>query len=118
MVSSSMEMTVMMRLRLGPPTADAKSSLAPAPWNDAGGRLKLPGEGSPDRQLDAAHVLRPEPRGNSEIYSLGASGPQRSGTGQQNVLSSHCGRQASAATPSASPGSGQGEARHGIEWEN
>jgi len=33
-------------------------------------------EGAPDRQLDAVHaqVLRPEPRGNSEIHLLGASG--------------------------------------------
>lgn len=39
-------------------------------------RLERPGEGAPDRQLDAAHtqVLRPEPRGNSEIHLLGASG--------------------------------------------
>jgi hypothetical protein len=44
--------------------------------NDTFGRLERAGEGAPGRQLDAAHgqVLRPEPRGNSEIHLLGASG--------------------------------------------
>jgi len=39
------------------------------------------------------------------------SAPQRSGTRQQNVSLYHSGRQASASTPSASPGSGQGRSR-------
>jgi hypothetical protein len=37
--------------------------------------------------------------------------PRRSGTPQQNVFPYHSGRQASASTPSASPGSGQGRSR-------
>jgi hypothetical protein len=38
-------------------------------------------EGASDRRLDAAHaqVLRPEPRGNSEIHLLGASGTNDQG---------------------------------------
>src|SRR5271167_3044281 len=47
-------------------------------------------------------------RGNSEIHSLDEPAAQRSGTRQQNVFLYHSGRQASAATPSASPGPGQG----------
>jgi hypothetical protein len=37
--------------------------------------------------------------------------PRRTGTPQQNVFPYHSGRQASASTPSASPGSGQGRSR-------
>jgi hypothetical protein len=50
-------------------------------------------------------------RGNSEIHSLDEPAAQRSGTRQQNVFPSHSGRQASASTPSASPGFGQGRSR-------
>jgi len=47
-------------------------------------------------------------RGNSEIHSLDEPAAQRSGTRQQNVFPYHSGRQATAATPSARPGPGQG----------